>query len=499
MTRKRTNDSANAHAGRASANWRRIAAGFSIAALCFGQSASALDAGEQQFRGIYKELVETDTSLSSGSCTRAAQNIAARLISAGYPQENVRLVIPENFPRQGNLVVEVPGKDASRAAVLFLAHIDVVEAKPSDWLRDPFTLIEEDGYFYARGAVDDKAMAASFVDTLVRFAQGGFSPNRTIKFAFTCGEETDSVFNGLTYILENHRDLVSAAFAINEGGKGLLGEDGAYKLFGIEAGQKIYQDFTLTTTAPGGHSARPVAGNAIGRLSRALERIDAFTFPVDLIDVSRTFFGRSADIYEGQTRKDMAAIGAGRAGKGAFKRISDEVPVWNAMLRTTCIPTLVEGGHAENAQPQHAQANVNCRILPGQSVASVQATLASVINDPQVEITLAAEPGPVSAPPPLTPELMAPIDHIAGKLWPGVPVIPSLSTGATDGRFLIAAGIPTYGVSGMFVDPDGNGVFGFVHCWRGAPFCTNSLKPMHPNKHNARAKRRCFAGLETSA
>ena len=421
---------------------------------------TADSSSQDEFLSIYRELVEIDTSLPTGSCTKAADRMADRLRDAGYSDANVQVIIPEAFPEQGNLVVEVPGIDQSLLPVLFLAHIDVVAVDRAEWKRDPFKLIEEDDYFYARGTVDDKAMAASYIDTLVQFSQEGFQPRRTLKFALTCGEETDTVFNGVEYLLEEYPDTLSAGFAINEGGKGLLREDGEYMSLGIEAGQKIYQDFTLSTSAPGGHSARPVPGNAIGRMSRALARIDAYTFPVDLIDTSRVFFERSAELYEGTIHLDMIEIGAGQATPDAYSRISEAVPIWNAMLRTTCIPTLVEGGHAENAQPRSATANVNCRILPGQSVEQVQARLHEVVADEGVLIEISDEIGPVSPPPPLTKEVLGPIEQAASAVWPDVPIIPSLSTGATDGRFLNAAGIPTYGASGMFVDPDGNGVHG---------------------------------------
>lgn len=413
-----------------------------------------------RFRAVYEELVETDTSLTTGSCTAAAEKIAARLGAAGYSASEVRLVIPEEFPKQGNLVVHVAGSEALLDPVLFLAHLDVVEAKHSDWQRDPFTLVEEDGYFFARGAVDDKAMAAAFVDALLRFREEGFQPRRTIKLALTCGEETDSVFNGVQHLLATEPETLRAAFAINEGGKALLDEKGGYKLVGVEAGQKIYQDFRLTTTAPGGHSARPVKENAIARLAAALVRINDHVFPVELIPATRTFFARSASLYEGRMRADMAAIGAGDADAATYERIASADPLWNAMLRTTCVVTLAEGGHAENALPQHAEANVNCRLLPGQTVDETHEHLEGVVNDPKIEIGLAEPPGPASPPPPLLPAVLDPIEQAAATVWPEVPVIPSLSTGATDGRFLTAAGIPTYGVSGMFVDPDGNGVHG---------------------------------------
>jgi acetylornithine deacetylase/succinyl-diaminopimelate desuccinylase-like protein len=438
---------------------RRLGAALLLAGLAIAGPALAAD-DEARFRSVYRELVETDTSLSTGSCTVAAEKMAARLRAAGYSAEEARLVVPEAFPRQGNLVVRAAGTDRSLEPVLFLAHIDVVEAKRSDWKRDPFKLVEEKGYFFARGAVDDKAMAAAFVDALVRFREEGFRPKRTIKVALTCGEETDSVFNGVQYLLAKEPEALRAAFAINEGGKALLDEAGNYKLVGVEAGQKVYQDFRLVTTAPGGHSARPVKDNAIARLSAALVRVNDDAFPVELIDASRIFFGRSAALYTGQMRTDMTAIGGGTADAAAFARIGAADPLWNAMLRTTCAVTLVKGGHAENALPQRAEANVNCRLLPGQSVESTLERLKSVVNDAKVEISLGAPPGPTSPPPPLTPAVLGPIEATAAEVWPGVPVIPSLSTGATDGRFLTAAGIPTFGVSGMFVDPDGNGVHG---------------------------------------
>lgn len=437
----------------------RIGAILLLAAAVAGPAQAAAD-DATRFRALYEELVETDTSLSTGSCTAAAEKLAKRLSAAGYSAGEVRLVVPEKFPRQGNLVVRVAGTEPALEPVLFLAHIDVVEAQRSDWKRDPFTLVEEDGYLFARGAVDDKAMAASFVDALIRFRKESLRPKRTIKLALTCGEETDSVYNGVLHLLATQPEALRAAFAINEGGKALLDGAGGYMSVGVEAGQKIYQDFRLVTTAPGGHSARPVKENAIARLGAALARINASEFPVDLIEASRTFFGRSAALYQGQVRADMAAIGSGNADAAAYGRIAAADPLWNAMLRTTCVATLIKGGHAENALPQHAEANVNCRLLPGDSVERALERLRSIVNDPKVEIGLADAPGPASPPPPLSPAILGPIEQAAAAVWPGVPVIPSLSTGATDGRFLTAAGIPTYGVSGMFVDPDGNGVHG---------------------------------------
>jgi acetylornithine deacetylase/succinyl-diaminopimelate desuccinylase-like protein len=439
-----------------------------VGAVCavFGSAAYAAPksdqarAGETEFRALYQELVETDTSLSNGSCTLAAERMAARLLGAGYAKSDVQVVVPPDFPRQGNLVARITGSDAKLAPMLLLAHIDVVEAKRSDWKRDPFKLVEENGYFYVRGAVDDKAMASSFVDAFVRYKTEGYRPKRTIKLALTCGEETDSVFNGVRYLLDTMPNALAAEFAVNEGGSGNLDEKGRPISFGVQIGEKIYQDFTFTVTAPGGHSARPTDDNAIGRLAAAVARIDRYRFPVHMTEATKGFFRRSSPLYEGQVAKDLAAAGNGTADDAAFARIGAADPLWNAFLRTTCIPTQLAGGHAPNAQPQHAQANVNCRVMPGESVDAVLARLHEVVADPKVEIRLAAEPGPQSAAPALDARIMKPVESIAAEMWPGVPVIPHLSSGATDGRFLNAAGIPTYGISGVFRDPDGNGVHG---------------------------------------
>lgn len=440
-----------------------VAATAALSGVLAGPAVAATigaDAGEARFRELYKELVETDTSLSNGSCTAAAEKMGARLTAAGFPRDQVRVIVPAEFPRQGNLVATFPGTNKAAPPILLLAHIDVVEAKRSDWVRDPFKLVEEDGYFYARGAVDDKAMAASFVDALVRYREEGFRPRNTIKLALTCGEETDDVFNGVTYLLAKEPETLRAGFALNEGGRGMMDAQGKRISFGVQIGEKIYQDYKLTTTAPGGHSARPTDDNAINRLSASLVRIGGYRFPVNMTDATKGFFTRSAALYQGGIAADMKAVGSGAADVAALDRVAAANPLWNAFLRTTCISTLVKGGHAANAQPQHAEANVNCRIMPGEDVEAVRQRLADAAADARVTVALANPPGPQSAAPQLTPKILGPIEKITADMWPGVPVIPSLSSGATDGRFLNAAGIPTYGVSGLFQDPDGNGVHG---------------------------------------
>lgn len=411
------------------------------------------------FRAVYKELVEIDTTLSNGSCTRAAEAMGARLAAAGYPAADIHVLAPADRPRDGSLVTVLRGTDRRARPMLLLAHIDVVEARRSDWRRDPFTLVEEGGYFYARGASDDKAMAAVFVDTMVRFRQTGFHPRRDIKLALTCGEETSDTFDGVDFLLKNHRDLIDAGFALNEGAGGRLDAEGNRIALQIQAGEKIYQDYDLVTTNPGGHSSRPLKENAIYRLSAALGKLQAYDFPVELNESTRLFLTRMADIVGGAQGADMRAVAANAQDGEAVARLTRD-PQYNSMLRTTCVATMVDAGHAPNALPQRAHANVNCRILPGHTPQETRAALERVIGDANVAVTLAAEPSPVSVAPPLNRAVLGPAESVAARIWPGVPLVPTMSIGATDGRFLTAAGIPTYGLSGMFGDPDGGGVHG---------------------------------------
>lgn len=416
---------------------------------------------EPAFRALYKELVETDSSWPDGSCTLAAERMGARLKAAGYADADVAIVTDPAHPKEGNLTAILRGSNAKLPAVLLLAHIDVVAAKRSDWERDPFTLIEEGGYFYGRGTSDDKAMAAAFTDQMIRYKTEGYKPKRTIKLALTCGEETEKALNGVEYLLKNRPDALKAGWALNEGGGGSLDEAGKPVSQGVQAGEKVYQDFTLTATAPGGHSSRQTPHvNAIGWMAAALARINDYDFPVNLTPAARAYFGASAPLYPAKVSAAMAAVGTGKATEADYVAVSAESASWNATLRTTCIPTLISGGHAPNAQPQSVTANVNCRIIPGESVDAVLARLAEVAADPKVKVTLADPPQPKSSAPELTPQIMGPIEALTKEMWPGVPVIPRLATGATDGRFTNAAGIPTYGVSGMFADPDGQGVHG---------------------------------------
>ena len=430
-------------------------------ALSFGpaHAAPAGDSTEPAFRALYKELVETNTTLSAGSCTLAAERMAARLTAAGYPAADIRLFSVPDHPREGGLVAVLHGRDPSAKAILLLAHIDVVEAKRADWTRDPFTLIEENGYFYGRGTSDDKAMAASFTDAMIRFRQEGFHPRRDIKLALTCGEETTGAFNGADWLATQHKDWIDADFALNEGAGGLLDAHDRPVYLGIQAGEKVYQDFRLETTNPGGHSSRPTPDNAIYHLAAALTRLAAFDFPAQLSETTRAYFSRTGTLIGGESGAAMIALARDPTDKAAEAVVSRD-PSWHSMLRTTCVATLLDGGHAANALPQRAGANVNCRIFPGVSVETVRSTLAAVIADPKVTVTPSGELSPTPPPPPLSAKVLGPAEKVAHDMWPGVPVIPTMSTGATDGRYLNASGIPTYGLSGMFAEPSHSGVHG---------------------------------------
>ncbi|MEZ5559964.1 MAG: M20/M25/M40 family metallo-hydrolase [Pseudomonadales bacterium] len=407
---------------------------------------------ELEFRRVYQKLVEIDTTLSAGSCTEAANAMAAELESAGIPAADIHVIVPPEWPKQGNLVATLRGYSESARPILLLAHIDVVEANPEDWERDPFTLVEENGNFYARGAADDKAMASIFVDALMQMRRSGYRPERTIKLALTCGEETPNTFNGARYLIEHHRDLIDAEFALNEGAGGVLDSEGRPIYHGIQAGEKTYQDYRLEITNPGGHSSRPVKDNAIYRLAAALEKVGAHEFPVQFNTTTRYYFERMSTIESGQVAADMLAILKDPPDPDALRRIMDD-PSYNAMLHTTCVATMLSAGHAPNALPQRASANVNCRIFPGVTQEAVRQELGRTVEDPDVTVSFVDPPESTSPPPELTPGILAPIEALSAQMWPGVPVLPFLQAGGTDGRFLTPAGIPTYGVSGLFTQP----------------------------------------------
>lgn len=422
-----------------------------LAIMAFGDAAVAQDLAPDRarFRAIYEELVEIDSSPSTGSCTRAVNAMLVHLRAAGYSERDAQVIVPDGAPEDGNLVAVLRG--TSTRAVLLLAHIDVVDARREDWDRDPFTLVEENGYFYARGAADDKAMAAAFLDLMVRLREENFRPRRTIKLALTCGEETSNRINGVDYLLQHHREWMQADFAINEGAGGMLTPQGQPIAFNIQAGEKVHQVMTLTVTNPGGHSSRPVPENAIYRLSAALTRLSQYNFPVELTPVTRTFFERMAPIVGGATGGAMTALARNPRDAVAAATLAGD-PSFNAIMRTTCVATQVEAGHAANALPQRAVATLSCRVLQGHSSDELRAELQRAIGDEQVVVEIVRRRDG-SRPPRLTSQIMAPVERVVARMWPGTPIIPTMTPGATDGRFLNNAGIPTYGMSGMFSAP----------------------------------------------
>lgn len=418
-----------------------------------------LRADQKAFRGLYEELVETDTSLSSGSCTLAAQRMADRLKAAGLPESQITLFAAPDHPKEGGLVAIYPGTSRTLRPILSIAHIDVVEARREDWERDPFTLVEDKGYFYGRGTLDDKAMAAALVDTLIRFQQSGYKPKRTVKIALTCGEETNGAFNGVEWLAANKRDLIDAEFALNEGGGGSTDGKGNVVEQAIQVGEKTFATYRLETRNPGGHSSVPRPDNAIYQLAHALVRIEAHEFPLEMSDTTRTYFREAGAGRKDETGAAMTRLAANPSDKTA-EAIVNRDPFLHSNLRTTCVATMLDGGHARNALPQRAGAYVNCRIFPGHSVEAIRSELDQIIADPGVTVTTLAPLRPSPPAPPLDPKVLGPAKALAAKYFPGVPVVPTMSNGYTDATFLGAVGIPTYGVPGAWADPDGNGAHG---------------------------------------
>jgi acetylornithine deacetylase/succinyl-diaminopimelate desuccinylase-like protein len=411
------------------------------------------------FRALYKELVETNTTLSSGSCTALAAKIAAHLKQAGFPDSDITQFAAPGHPKEGGLVAILHGSSPTLKPILLLGHLDVVEAKRADWQRDPFTLVEEDNYFYARGSSDMKAMDATWIDALMRFKQEGYHPKRSTKLALTCGEETMGAFNGAQWLAKNRPDLIAAEFALNEGGGGRT--DGHGKLLNetMQVGEKTPQDYRVEATNVGGHSSIPMRDNAIYELSDALLKVRDYEFPVKMTATTRAYFALAGAARNDDIGKAMVALSKNPGDKVVEKLVSSD-RTYHSMLRTTCVATLLDGGHADNALPQRAGANINCRIFPGETVEETAATLKRVINDPKMTITTEALRGPLAKPLALDTKVMEPAKALVAKYFPGVPLIPAMSTGATDGVFLDAIGIPTYGAPGGWADPDDNGAHG---------------------------------------
>jgi acetylornithine deacetylase/succinyl-diaminopimelate desuccinylase-like protein len=398
-------------------------------------------------RELFRELVEINTQNSDGSTLQAARAMAARLRTAGFPDSDV--VVLENAPRKGNLIARLRGRTSGRKPILLLSHIDVVEAKPEDWTLPPYQFVEKEGTFYGRGVADDKDEGAIHLTVIMRLRAEGYVPDRDIIVALTTDEE-GGPSNGVEFLLRNHRPLIDAEFAFNEGGGGRV-RDTVRVSNDVQASEKKYQMFRLEVTNPGGHSSVPRPDNAITQLATALVKIGPSIFPVRLNDVTRAYFTRLAPTLQQDApalAAAMRAIVTNPDDARAAAMLAGD-PRYNSQLRTTCVTTLLEGGHAPNALPQRARGHVNCRILPDETPESVRLRLEQVVGDTAVKVT--AQGNATNSPPsPLTPELMGEVERVTSAMWPGVPVIPTMSTGATDGLFLRNAGIPVYGVSGLF-------------------------------------------------
>jgi acetylornithine deacetylase/succinyl-diaminopimelate desuccinylase-like protein len=407
-------------------------------------------------RDIFKELIEINTTHEHGS-TEAATAIRKHLLAGGFAEGDIQVLAPAGHPTKGSVVVRYRGKSHGRA-VLFVGHLDTVDANPEDWSVDPFKLTEKEGWFYGRGTIDMKNGDAALVDALIRLRREHFIPDRDIIVAFTADEEAGGDSNGPEYLLKNHRELIDAEFAINlDGGQGNY-RNGKPFYYEFGTSEKTYVTYSLQATSPGGHGSLPGPDNAIYRLADALGRLEAYKFPVRLTATTRASFEMMARIDPGPESADMRAVAKTPVDLAAAERLSNNVRL-NAQLRTTCVATLISGGHAENALPQHAKATIQCRMLPGDSAENVQSALTVAINDSKISITMDAKPveSPESLP---TDKITRKISTLVHSMWPGVPIIPTMATGYSDDRQLRNAGIPSYDVSGVWMDVDENRAHG---------------------------------------
>jgi len=428
---------------------RVLAAGVLVSASAI-ISANAADlhspeADRQLVRALYEELVNSNTSYSTGQTTPAAEAMARRLLEAGFPREDVHVL--GAAPHKANLVARYRGTGAGRP-LLLLAHLDVVEAKREDWSFDPFTLLEKDGYFYGRGTGDDKAQAAMWVANLIRYRREGLRPSRDLIVALTADEEGGGPYNGVDWLIANRRDLIDAEYCLNEGGWGEM-RGGKRLLNLVQVGEKHSATYRLEVKNPGGHSSMPVKENAIYRLAAALLRLSALEFPFRLNDVTRAYLEKLAGLEAEPLSSQLRRAAAGDP--AAQRAVSEASAQWNGVMRTTCVATGLDGGHAANALPQTAGARINCRILPDETPEVVMEALRQAVSDDQVTISLSPSDG-ASPMAPLRKDVLESTERLTSSFWPGVATVPYMVMGGTDGRRLIKAGIPAYGVQGIFYD-----------------------------------------------
>jgi len=412
------------------------------------------DTTRQLSHDIFKQLIEINTTDSVGNVSTASEAMAQRFRDAGFPESDLHLLGPND--RKKNLVVRLHGSGKHKP-VLLIGHLDVVEARREDWTTDPFQFVEKDGYYYGRGTQDMKDGDAIMTTTLIRFKKEGFVPDRDIILALTADEE-GGTSNGVDWLLKNNRELVDAEFVLNHDGGGILAEHGKPQMMVVDASEKLYSDYQLTVTNHGGHSSLPVPDNAIYHLADGLARLERYQFRFELTNITRAYYERMAKVATGQRAADMLAILRNPPDLEAVARLSQD-PIDNSTMHTTCVATRLSAGHANNALPQTAQANVNCRIVPGHSTEEIRQELEKVLADAKISVRELGGLGGVMnrrsfAPPPLRPDVFQPLENVVESMWPGLPVIPDMATGASDGVYTNAAGMPTYCVSGEAIDRD---------------------------------------------
>ena len=437
---------------RAVANGLVLLCASALTATARAQNAQPVS---KEARAIFQQLIEINTTDSVGNVTTASEAMAQRLLAAGFPDADVQVTGPNE--RKKNLVVRFHGT-GQKKPILFIGHLDVVEARREDWSMDPFEFIEKDGYFYGRGTEDMKEGDAILVGNFVRLKREGYMPDRDLILALTADEEGGN-YNGIDWLLKEHKDWIDAEFCINLDGGEFEKMKGRPVLAGLQASEKVYADYTWETTNPGGHSSVPGPDNAIYELATALVRLQNFSFPAKINEVTRNYFERSAALTTGTLAVDLRGVAKQPPDPDAIKRLSS-MPYYSSLLRTTCVATMLSGGHAANALPQTARANVNCRIFPGEDPEEIRKTLQRVAADTKVRITMVQQKTSdgklvpvVGVPPsPLLPEVTTALERTLATMWPGLPVVPSMSTGATDGHYLRSAGMPTYGIACMFFD-----------------------------------------------
>jgi acetylornithine deacetylase/succinyl-diaminopimelate desuccinylase-like protein len=444
---------------RASGRWICLAAAVAASPALFAQTYTPPDQQTKDLaHSIFQQLIEINTTDSVGNVSTASKAMEQRLLDAGFSKDDMFLGGPND--RKENLVVRYRGT-GKKKPILFICHEDVVEARRSDWTMDPFQFIEKDGYYYGRGTQDMKSNDAILVTTFIRLKKEGYTPDRDLILALTADEETGKS-NGVDWLLKTHRSLIGdPAFVINPDGGGVDLQNGKAISVDVDATEKLYADYQLLATSPGGHSSLPVPDNAIYHLADALERLQSYKFPFELNAVTRAYFKRLTTIEHGQTAEDIKLILKTPADPTAVARLSAESPEWNSMMHTTCVATMLQAGHATNALPEMAQANVNCRILPGHSREETRQNLIRVIDNAKISVHYVDDAGTIHdtapeskgfPPPPLTPEVFEPLEKLAAAMWPGTPVIPTMATGASDSVYTNAVGLPSYGISGIALE-----------------------------------------------